>query len=177
MDKLKHIREQMEKMVGYPLNINSRKRDVIYSRSIYFALAKDIAGERYTLEVIGESLGKDHSTVIHSLRNTFEHAMESNFHRDMYYTIKDSNKSIFNNKGARRNGARNTREYVSGLKKHIDSLYKENDRLVKINRDLRKNQGNDRFAMMTFHLDEEQVQQILDRVNLMVRMLGTEANG
>jgi regulator of replication initiation timing len=176
MDKLNYIREQVEQKVGYPLNINSRKRDVVYARSIYFALARDMRSERFTLEAIGDSIGKDHSTVIHSLNTTYNQAMRTDFYSEIYETIKEDNSKLFLNPSVRRGKSRNTREYVNALKDQIEALHKENSSLRTTNRQLRKNTGNDEFAMLTFDLTREQLAEVMERVKLMCRMMPKEVN-
>lgn len=175
MDKLNYIREQIEKKVGYPLNINSRKRNVIYARAIYFGIAKDLTGEDYTLEMIGESVGKDHSTVIHALSHSFHRAMQGSYYSDIYFEIKDNHKEWFdqNNVSSRKLG-RNTREKVASLKNQVDALLRENAMLKINNRKLKKNASNDEFASLTYMLNDQQLAQVMERVKLTVKVMESE---
>lgn len=58
-----------------------RKRHHIIARSIYFILCREFSSQ--SLSVIGESLKKDHSTVVHATKHTHESFMVS---KDPFYT-------------------------------------------------------------------------------------------
>jgi regulator of replication initiation timing len=175
MDKLNYIREQIEQKVGYPLNINSRKRNVIYARAIYFGIAKDLVGEDFTLETIGATLGKDHSTVIHALSHSFHRAMQGSFYSDIYFEIKDTHKEWFDHKNVtQRKLGKNTREYVARLKNDLDSLRRENEMLKINNRKLKRNAGNDEFASLTYRLNDQQLAQVMERVKLTIKVMESE---
>ena len=49
---------------------SSRKREIVDSRMIYFAVARNLGG--YTLSELGKSVNRDHATVIYAIRN-YEH--------------------------------------------------------------------------------------------------------
>lgn len=54
---------------GYDWMENTRKRDTVYQRAIYFKLAKDYTNE--SLAKIGNSVGRDHATVLHAINTVF----------------------------------------------------------------------------------------------------------
>ena len=49
---------------------SSRKREIVDSRMIYFAVARNLGG--YTLSELGKSVNRDHATVMYAIRN-YEH--------------------------------------------------------------------------------------------------------
>ena len=49
---------------------SSRKREMVDSRMIYFAVARNLGG--YTLSELGKSVNRDHATVMYAIRN-YEH--------------------------------------------------------------------------------------------------------
>ncbi len=61
------IKEIVEQHYQLKLDTNTRKREYIEARSIYYKLLRDKT--RLPLSHIGETLNKDHATVLHSLRN------------------------------------------------------------------------------------------------------------
>ena len=65
----KEIKELVEGELGYRINVNSRKRDIVYGRAIYFRICKDRTN--LSLKKIGETLNLDHATVLHSINNIF----------------------------------------------------------------------------------------------------------
>lgn len=46
---------------------SSRKREIVDSRMIYFAVARNLGG--YTLSELGKSVNRDHATVMYAIRN------------------------------------------------------------------------------------------------------------
>ena len=65
----KEIKELVEGELGYRINVNSRKRSIVYGRAIYFKICKDRTN--LSLKKIGETLNQDHATVLHSTKNIF----------------------------------------------------------------------------------------------------------
>ena len=65
----KEIKELVEGELGYRINVDSRKRDIVYGRAIYFRICKDRTN--LSLKKIGETLNKDHASVLHSIKNIF----------------------------------------------------------------------------------------------------------
>ena len=61
------IKEIVEQHYQLKLETNTRKREYVEARSIYYKLLRDKT--RLPLSHIGETLNKDHATVLHSLRN------------------------------------------------------------------------------------------------------------
>ena len=49
---------------------SSRKREIVDSRMIYFAVARNLGG--YTLSELGKSVNRDHATLMYAIRN-YEH--------------------------------------------------------------------------------------------------------
>ena len=62
------IKELILKELGLDVNQESRKREIIEARSLYFYLLKKLY-PKMSLASIGESMDKNHATVIHSLKN------------------------------------------------------------------------------------------------------------
>jgi len=56
----------------FKLNIKRkcRRQNYVVARTIYFKLCKEITGLGY--KKIGDTLGKDHATVLHAVKNIFE---------------------------------------------------------------------------------------------------------
>tara|TARA_B100000519_G_C14258654_1_gene446400 strand:- start:395 stop:793 length:399 start_codon:yes stop_codon:yes gene_type:complete len=62
------IRTVVEDQLGLNLKEKSRKKEYVEARYIYFKLCMDYADKK-TLSAIGNSLHKDHATVLHGLRS------------------------------------------------------------------------------------------------------------
>lgn len=66
---LEFIKNAMIFEFGYDWMENTRKRETVYQRAIYFKLAKDYTNE--SLARIGNSVGRDHATVLHAINTVF----------------------------------------------------------------------------------------------------------
>lgn len=65
----KEIKELVEGELGYKINIDSRKRHIVYGRAIYFKICKDRTN--LSLKEIGQTLNQDHATVLHCIKKIF----------------------------------------------------------------------------------------------------------
>ena len=61
------IKEIVELGYDFTSYNNSRKREHLYARWIYFKLAREFTS--FTLDEIGKKVGKEHAGVIHGLKN------------------------------------------------------------------------------------------------------------
>ena len=62
----KLLKEIVTKYLEVDITENIRKRDIVDARAVY---AKILHDKGYSYPMIGKSLGRDHSTVIHHVRN------------------------------------------------------------------------------------------------------------
>jgi recombinational DNA repair protein RecR len=67
---LNEIISVVSDVTGIDITANTRKRNVIYGRVIYYRIARDITS--HSLSAIGEPLKKDHATVLWHLQNNFD---------------------------------------------------------------------------------------------------------
>jgi len=64
IEKFKKI---IELETGVNVEIVSRKRNFVEARAMYYKLLRDVSN--MTLQAIGDTVNKDHSTIIHSLNS------------------------------------------------------------------------------------------------------------
>ena len=79
MNKIKTLRQIVNfviKETGQDIRKTTRVRDVIDARAVYYKIARETT--HFTLEKIGEYIGKHHASVIHSLENVFPTVMLCN---------------------------------------------------------------------------------------------------
>jgi hypothetical protein len=62
------LKKTIQEITGVDINQISRKREIIEARAIYYKILKQI-DKKKSLQSIGASVGKDHATVLHSLKN------------------------------------------------------------------------------------------------------------
>jgi hypothetical protein len=62
------LKKAIKEITGVDINEVTRKRETIEARAIYYKILKQI-DKKKSLKSIGASVGKDHATVLHSLKN------------------------------------------------------------------------------------------------------------
>jgi hypothetical protein len=62
---ISQIKVEVAKELGLSLNRNTRKREYVYARAIYFKLCREFS--HATLSSIGKSVNRDHASVLHGL--------------------------------------------------------------------------------------------------------------
>ena len=62
------LKKVIQEITGVDINEVSRKREIIEARAVYYKILKQI-DKKKSLKSIGSSVGKDHATVLHSLKN------------------------------------------------------------------------------------------------------------
>ena len=75
------IRNAVESLFNTQIHIPSREREIVYMRSIYYKLCKEFTFE--SLTKIGNTVNKDHATVIHGLK-IFENIINPLWEKDYY---------------------------------------------------------------------------------------------
>ena len=62
------LKKVIQEITGVDINEVSRKREIIEARAVYYKILKQI-DKKKSLQSIGASVGKNHATVLHSLKN------------------------------------------------------------------------------------------------------------
>ena len=69
MINARQIRKIVEDNVNFDLSIDGRKRKESDARALFYKLCREYTNDTY--ETIGEELNRDHTTVIHGVKNIF----------------------------------------------------------------------------------------------------------
>ena len=85
---ISQIKVQVSKELGLSLNRNTRRREYVYARAIYFKLSREFTN--FSFKEIGHLVDKDHASVMHGMK-VFE-MLE--FHKDLTMNIYNECKSI-----------------------------------------------------------------------------------
>jgi len=88
MQKLNEILDSISARTGLDIRKNTRQIEYVMARNIYYKIAKDDL-RLGTLSAVGKPLKKDHTTVLHGLKNF--HQIESYYPRmyNDYLFVKD----------------------------------------------------------------------------------------
>lgn len=81
-NKLEILQKVIESRLEIKLNKNTRKKEYIFARALFYGLAYD--GNRFTYSTIGKYMGKDHATILHSIKNVFPQIMFDNNYKRLY---------------------------------------------------------------------------------------------
>lgn len=66
MQTLELLRKEIKNELRIDVCDSTRKREFVYARSLYFKLARELT--KYSLDYIGNTVNKDHSTVLHGIK-------------------------------------------------------------------------------------------------------------
>jgi hypothetical protein len=117
---LKEIMNYVVDQTGLDIRDNTRKREYVYARSLYFKLARDYTS--VPLREIGESVGRDHAGVIHGVAKKFPEAY------DYSPNIKDTYLRYVNFKKT----GRMESDDVTILQQQLITLKNSNDEVLNI---------------------------------------------
>lgn len=167
--KLQDIKNFIDTEFDIDISKNTRKREYVEARCLYYKLAKEYT--KLTLERIGAVLNRDHATVLHGLKNVWDHALVTNEDvYDTYYKFKDMmaelNEGIDNNYTLSQRLA-SAKQEIASLKAAGFGDYKAvKDELESLKKD------NKRFSFLMSQLDDERKkEQLFFRLESAVKLL------
>lgn len=85
-NKLETLQKVIEARLKIDLRKNTRKQEYIFARALFYALAYD--GKRFTYSTIGKYMGKDHATIIHSIKNVLPQVLSQRKYNKLYNELK-----------------------------------------------------------------------------------------
>jgi hypothetical protein len=86
MDITDRLKEIILKETNIDINIDRRDRELVEMRALYYTILKDI-NKKYTLQEIGDSVNKNHATVIYGLKEFKNFRRFNNDLDDLYKKI------------------------------------------------------------------------------------------
>jgi|TARA_R100001463_G_scaffold23238_5_gene55779 predicted transcriptional regulator len=109
---IEKIRKEVEQATMQDLSTRRRQRELVYARAIYFKLCKEKT--TLTLQQIADTLGVNHATVLHAIKNVFpEMVTHEPLYKEIYESIRDQ-------------------EDLAYLKENYNALRKQYDKLLKV---------------------------------------------
>lgn len=113
---MQSIKEEIENFFEVQLDSNVRSRKLTYPRSIYYSICRKHTP--HSLHQIGESIGKNHATVINGLNSTI-----NEIHYEPYYNLfyKDLDRKLNGFETVEQENKRLTEENKS-LKLKVEGL-------------------------------------------------------
>ncbi len=97
---ISQIELAVTKELGINISRNTRKREFVYGRAIYFKLCREYT--KLSLDDIGKTMDMDHASVVHAISKVFDSViLYDKFLEDLYNQYKFYNKNtsetIFDN--------------------------------------------------------------------------------
>ena len=163
MKQMELIAEKVSETFGVDIKKNIRSRIYINARACFYHLCASYVKPKPSLECLGGYVGRDHATALHALRKRLiyiKNDKAENLHREAENKVSE----LFGNKPK---GRPVHEQIISGLRKEITILKKENEILKK------KIQVNvpDEILQMLITLDNEDIREFCDtRVRVFVQM-------
>ena len=161
-NKLISLKRIVENETGFRLDDRRGKTDVTYARAVYCKVAREMRkGDRpVSYSDIGLVINKNHATVMHNVNVVFPFAVKEPAYNRLYQTLRamfvlEDNGDNFNE--------------LSAIADQVIELQKENDAL-RYKLHLVSNQG-DRWVALTEGLRAEEMDEIYDKLSIMVRAI------
>lgn len=164
---LKDIKVLIEQELEININSRSRAKHQSYSRAIYCKIARE---HQYSYGDIGSSIDRNHATILNAINSTFKNAMKHERYKEAYDNVK-----FFCNRGI---PVSKMPEVESIKVRNLLILNKRlTTRVANLSKDIRHNKEfgmSDRFYMMTRNLNEQQMEQVFDKVELLVKVMNAQ---
>lgn len=164
-NKLQSIKKVIEGEIGHRIDTPNRKREITYARAVFCAVARGIddKGRAVSLDSIGKVINRDHATVRHNINVIFPFAIQDNSFKLLYETLRD----VYNSPNE-----------VSSDSSKLKNAYDKMVELHKENQALRYklalvDKNNSAFDKITEGLSKEEMEEIYERLGLMVRSIKT----
>lgn len=162
-DRLEEIKRVIEKEVGYRIDTRSKEREITYGRAVFCKIARECStvDRPIPLRVIGTFVDRDHASVLHNIRTVFPFAIQDKKYENLYQTLKTLYVFKFEE------GQEPTVEQT--LQQRLVSLEKENQRLKEKIATI--SQGTDKFNELYEQLSFDELNEVYDKMSIMVRAI------
>ena len=161
-DRLRSLRAIIEKEVGFRIDTKDKKRRVTYARAVFCKIARELndSDRAIALETIGDIINRDHASVLYNIKVIFPFSQEEKEYRILYEAVRTI--FIFNENRTNFDERKEVAERVIQLEKENQAL---KYRLLLVARE------GSRFDKMTEGLDSEELDEIYEKLDIMVRAI------
>lgn len=161
--KLQEVIQFIQEKMEVDLQSNSRKRENVYARAIYFKVTRELF-PRKSLDFIGSLVGRDHASVLHGINKVFP--MIKLYEPTVYEVYEDTRAMILHNisdlTGEEYEESKKSKEYKRELNKyytkckHLEakiSLLEEDYNTDDLVRDYVKRVPAEKYELFLLRLD------------------------
>lgn len=162
-NKLVSIKRIIEREIGERIDTRNRRRDLTYARAVYCQIGRDLG---LSLAAIGETLNRDHATVLHALRVIYPFAMEQGYYIRLYQTLSAI---VEKDKKSKNKIEQGKFDAMKNLAIKVEELEKEN---VALKYKLQLVQdGSDPFNKLVSDLSKDELDEVYEKLDIMVRAI------
>lgn len=161
-NKLVSIKRIVENEIGERIDTRNRTRYLTYARAVYCKTGRDIG---LSLSAIGKEINRDHATVLHSLNNIFDFAMQDPYYRTLYQTLG----AVFQDVSNREVPKMEDFDAMLKLSQKVEELQKENDALRHKLVLLRQDENG--FGKLFEGLTKDEVDDVYNKLNIFVKAI------
>ena len=160
--ELKRLRKLIEKDFGNRIDGKTRTRDLSYARAVFCKVAREHLPELYSLQTIGNEINRNHATVMHNIKNVFDHAVSEERFRTMYANLVEYY-------GADKKAKHETLQSIKSSSQQLKELEFDYRTLQQRYNNLANN--NKIINDMIEGLNEEDIKEVYDKLSLFVKAM------
>jgi isocitrate/isopropylmalate dehydrogenase len=160
--KLVSIKRIVESEIGERIDTRNRTRYLTYARAVYCRMGRDMG---LSLSAIGKEINRDHATVLHSVNNIFDFAMQDPYYKRLYQTLS----VVFQDAAKREIPKMEDFDAMLKLSEKVEELQKENDALR--HKLLLLRDSDNRFINLFEGLNEDELDEVYNKLNIFVKVI------
>ena len=161
--RLTSIKRIIENEIGERIDTKNRRRDLTYARAVYCRAGRDMG---LSLSAIGKEINRDHSTVLHTLRNVYPFAEKEVYYKRLYEVLR----AVIGD-DTQLEDAKEKFDATKELSDMVQELRKENDalryRLMLIDRDEKS------FNSLFKGLRDEDIDEVYNKLDIFIKAIKT----
>lgn len=167
VDRLIVLREIIEAETGINVASLAKTNEYVFARAVYYKIARSLRNENgdvLSLSVIGRSVNKDHASVIHSLKYSFDQAMNEARFKSLFNKLcmmLEQPEWKFSSDRAKQY---QTYASVSDMWNRTNNLW---ERYLK----LKAKTANNPILDLVADLSEEEIGEVSDKLSIMVKAI------
>lgn len=166
-DRLNILRKIIKTEIGLDVASINKTNNYVFARAVYYKIARNLRGENgehISLSAIGRTVKKDHASVIHSLKYSFDQAMNEPKYKSLY------NKLSLMVEDPEWNQSKDFRKHYKTYTK-ISDIWKQADSVWERYLKLKARAANNPVLDMMEGLSEEEVNEVAEKLNIMVKAI------
>jgi hypothetical protein len=161
-NRLVSIKRIVENEIGERIDTRNRRRYLTYARAVYCKAGRDMG---LSLSSIGKEIKRDHATVLHSVNNIFDFAMQDPYYKRLYQTLS----VVFQDVANRDVPKMEDFDAMLKLSEKVEELQKENDALR--HKLILLRDGENSFSKLFEGLNEDEVKETYNKLSIFVKAI------